>query len=540
MDERAGGSLGVDCVLGSGPAGVACASALLQRGRKVILVDPGRVLPADRAALAADFRQHPDATNYLQRLRALRRDLPRDMQSKKLPFSSTYMYDEVERYLPAELRDASVARALSSGGLSAVWGATVMPMAEESFRNWPITRAELEPFYREASGVMDVPAVQDDLAQPYPNYGQAAPTALSEQGAQLIANLLNNRSALSAAGIAFGRSRSAVGPTYAVGASGCVYCGLCMYGCPYRAIFSAEFALDRLKADQQLTHHGGRIAVGFEEGASGVEVRLRRLADGAQETLTCDRLFVACGAATSVRLVAGAQKLFDRTFYLQDTQLVSIPLFLRRRCRPGAIPRANALGQVLIVLNDPNLCDERIHLQIYGFSPFITDLLRARWGNLFVPDALARPLTNQMMIVMAYLPGQLSGRIAVRVKPTSPSDDGLPPASFTGELNPRTKGAARRIGRKLMAHRRELGAWPALPLMEVPEPGFSNHLGACLPMRAAPGPGETDRLGRPFGLQRVHVVDSACFSALPSEHLTYSIMANAMRIAAETTGGEVR
>ncbi len=530
---------GVDCVLGSGPAGIACASALLRRGRKVILVDPGRVLPADRAALAADFRRHPDAASYLQRLRALRRDLPRAMRDRKLPFSSTYLYDEVERYLPADLHGASVTRALSSGGLSAVWGATVMPMAEESFRNWPITRTELEPFYREASGLMDVPAVQDDLAQLYPNYGEAAPTALSEQGAQLIANLLNHRSALAAAGIAFGRSRSAVGSAYAVGARGCVYCGLCMYGCPYRAIFSAEYALERLKTEAQLTHHVGRIAVAFEERASGVEVRLRRLGDGAPETLTCDRLFVACGAATSVRLVAGALKLFDRTFYLQDTQLVSIPLFLRRRCKPGAIPRANALGQAVIVLNDPDLCDERVHLQIYGFSPFITDLLRARWGNFFIRDALLRPLTDQMMVVMAYLPGQLSGRIAVRVKPPSPSDRGLPPASFTGEPNARTQAAARRIGRKLMAHRRELGVWPALPLMEVPEPGFSNHLGGCLPMRAAPGPGETDRLGRPFGLTRVHVVDSASFSALPSEHLTYSIMANAMRIAAAATRGEL-
>lgn len=535
MGERAGE--GVDCVLGSGPAGVACASALLRRGRNVVLVDPGRVLPADGAALAADFRRHPDAAAYLRRLRALRRGLPRDMRGKKLPFSSTYLYDEVERYLPARLQGASVARALASGGLSAAWGATVMPMAEESLRNWPITRAELEPFYREASGLMDVPAVQDDLAPLYPNYGEAAPTALSEQGAQLIANLLNHRSALAAAGIAFGRSRSAVGSAYAIDAGGCVYCGLCMYGCPYRAIFSAEYAVERLKAEPQFTHHRGRIAVGFEEQASNVEVRLRRLDDGERETLTCDRLFVACGAATSVRLIAGAQKLFDRTFYLQDTQLVSIPLFLRRRCRPGAIPRANALGQVLIVLNDPDLCDERVHLQIYGYSPFIADLLRARWGNSLVSEALGRPLTDRMMIVMAYLPGQLSGRIAVRVKAPSPSDHGLAPASFTGELNPRTRAAARRIGRKLMAHRRELGVWPALPLMQVPEPGFSNHLGGCLPMRAAPQPGETDRLGRPFGLHRVHVVDGACFSALPSEHLTYSIMANAMRIAAAATGG---
>lgn len=526
-------SADVDCVLGSGPGAVSCAHALLQCGRRVILVDPGRRLPADRAALVDEFRGSGDRASFLERLRALRSGLPPEIRGRKLPFSSNYLYDRVEQYLPAQTDQSHVLLSLASGGLSAVWGATVMPLAEESFRHWPVTRQEMEPFYRKVAGLIDVPAVWDDLAELYPNYGEASPTALSEQGAQLIANLCRNRNRLAAAGIAFGRCRSAIGSMYAKDASGCVYCGLCMYGCPYHAIFSAEYVVDGLKSNPQLSHCTGRIAVGFEEKGSGVEVRLRRLDGGADEILSCQRLFVACGAPTSLRLVVAALKMFEQDFYLKDTQLVSIPLFLMRRCRPEAIPRANALGQIFLILNDTELCDQRVHLQVYGFNPFITDLLRARWGGL-VREGLLQPLLNQMMVVMAYLPGQLSGRIAVKVAPSA-SDAGLPPARFSGEANPRTKRAARQIGHKLRAHRGELGAWPALPLMQVPDPGFSNHLGACLPMRQTPRPGETDRLGRPYGLQRVHVVDSACFSDLPSEHLTYTIMANAMRIATEAT-----
>ena len=528
----------VDCVLGSGPAGVSCAQALLRCGRKVVLVDPGRRLPADCAALVEGVRRDGDHEGFMRRLRASRRELPPAMRDTKLPFSSPYLYDGVERYLPAEVHGAHVARSMASGGLSAVWGATVMPMAAESFRNWPVKRDEMAPFYRRAAELMDVPVVDDDLTELYPNYGTAAPTALSEQGAQLISNLCNNRSSLAAAGIVFGRCRSAVGPMYATNKSGCIYCGLCMYGCPYRAIFNGEYVVDRLNSVPGLSCRSGRMAVGFEEKADGVEVRLRQLDGGADETVLCQRLFVACGASTSLRLVVGALKMFDQTFHLRDTQLVSIPLFQLRRCRSGAIPKSSALGQLFLVLKDDELCDERIHLQIYGFNPFIVDLLRARWGGL-VREGLLRPLLNQMMVVMAYLPGQLSGRISVKVSPSSASDAGLPPARFTGEPSARTKIAARMIGTKLRDHRRELGAWPALPLMRVWDPGFSNHLGACLPMRQAPTPGETDRLGRPYGLRRVHVVDSACFSDLPSEHLTYTIMANAMRIATEATAQDL-
>jgi ferredoxin len=538
MVDGAAGGTGIDCVLGSGPAGVACASELLSRGRKVILVDPGRRLPPDRAALAEDFRLVPDRERLLKRLRNFRRDLPPAMQEAKLPFSSSYLYDDLDCNLPAQIENAKVLRSLASGGLSAVWGATVIPMARESFRNWPITRDELEPFYRKAADLIDVPVVDDDLTPHYPNYGDGAPTALSEQGAQLMANLLNNRSALAGDGIIFGRSRSAIGSRYAVNASGCVYCGLCMYGCPYNAIFNAEYVVDRLRSNPRLAHHAGRIAVGFKESVANVEVRLRRLDTRATETLVCERLFVACGAASSLQLVASAQKMFDRTFYLKDTQLISMPLFLRRRCRPGPIPKASALGQVTIVLHEHDLCDVSIHLQIYGFNPFITDLLRGRWGNLFIVERLLQPLLNQMMVVMAYLPSQLSGRIAATVTPASSPDDELGSVSFIGEANTRTQQAIRLIGRKLTAHRRALGAWPALALTQVAIPGFSNHLGACLPMRANPQPGETDRWGRPHGLRRVHVVDSAGFSDLPAEHLTYTIMANAMRIAGRADCGD--
>jgi ferredoxin len=531
---------GLDCVLGSGPAGVACASELLSSGRKVVLVDPGRRLPPDRTALAEDFRRAPDRERLLRRLRALRRGLSPAMQEAKLPFSSSYLYDDVEHHLPAKIENARVLRSLASGGLSAVWGATVLPMAQESFRTWPISREEMEPFYRKAAGLIDVPVVEDDLAPHYPNYGDGVPTALSEQGAQLMANLLNNRSALASDGIIFGRSRSAVGSRYAVDPNGCVYCGLCMSGCPYKAIFNAEYVVDRLKANPRLLHHAGWVAVGFEENVSSVEVRLRHLDTRTPETLVCERLFVACGAATSLQMIVSAQKMFDRQFYLKDTQLISIPLLLLRRCRPGPIPKSNALGQVLIVLREHDLCDESIHLQIYGFNPFIPELLRGRWGGFFFGDSLLQPLFNQMMVVMAYLPSQLSGRIAVKAKPSSSSDCELGSASFTGEVNPRTQHAARLIGHKLTAHRRALGAWPASALIQVHIPGFSNHLGACLPMRAAPQPGETDRWGRPYGLRRVHVVDGASFSDLPAEHLTYTLMANAMRIAEQATCSDLQ
>jgi choline dehydrogenase-like flavoprotein len=50
-------------------------------------------------------------------------------------------------------------------------------------------------------------------------------------------------------------------------------------------------------------------------------------------------------------------------------------------------------------------------------------------------------------------------------------------------------------------------------------------------MRREPGKFETDVLGRPAGFNRVHVVDSTVLPTIPATTITFTVMANARRIA---------
>ncbi len=49
-------------------------------------------------------------------------------------------------------------------------------------------------------------------------------------------------------------------------------------------------------------------------------------------------------------------------------------------------------------------------------------------------------------------------------------------------------------------------------------------------MRETPARYQTDSSGLLFGTRRVYIVDGACFSRLPAKNLTFTIMANALRI----------
>ena len=76
-------------------------------------------------------------------------------------------------------------------------------------------------------------------------------------------------------------------------------------------------------------------------------------------------------------------------------------------------------------------------------------------------------------------------------------------------------------------------AVPISQMMRVGLPGRGFHTGGTFPMKVKPARLQTDVLGRPPGLTRVHLVDSSVFPSLPATTITLSVMANAHRIATQ-------
>jgi len=67
-------------------------------------------------------------------------------------------------------------------------------------------------------------------------------------------------------------------------------------------------------------------------------------------------------------------------------------------------------------------------------------------------------------------------------------------------------------------------------MIQMGKPGRGFHSGGSFPMSRQPKTGETDILGRPRGLQRVHAIDSTVLPSIPATAITYTVMANAYRI----------
>jgi choline dehydrogenase-like flavoprotein len=66
--------------------------------------------------------------------------------------------------------------------------------------------------------------------------------------------------------------------------------------------------------------------------------------------------------------------------------------------------------------------------------------------------------------------------------------------------------------------------------------GASVHYAGTLPMLANGGDLTTDRTGRCRPFDNLIIADGSTFSSLPAKNLTFTIMANATRIAREALG----
>jgi choline dehydrogenase-like flavoprotein len=84
---------------------------------------------------------------------------------------------------------------------------------------------------------------------------------------------------------------------------------------------------------------------------------------------------------------------------------------------------------------------------------------------------------------------------------------------------------------KLFGHTARLRTLPLIPAMRFPPPGRGFHTGSSFPMRAERTRHTSDIEGRPFGFDRVHLVDASCLPSIPATTITLPVMANAWRIA---------
>ena len=503
-----------DIVVGSGPAGVSAAKALLARGRTVVMLDGGKVMePEAEARRTALSATDPSGWNDTDRA-AWMSPQYEAAEGQIRRYGSDFAMEPANATLAAPPGWFGLRASRAVGGLSNLWGAAVLPYRQEDMAGWPITADDLAPHYRAVAEFLPIAGGSDDLEAVLPAFSMNGRSGIepASQAGTLLARLSAARDEIGALGVTAGGARQAVDLS-------CRRCGLCLHGCPFGLIWKAGDTLAQLKAAPGFTHRPGQTVVGFTEATDRVTLRLEN-----GESIVGARVFLGAGVLETARILLASISELDR-LVLRDSQHVFLPMLQRwrNRTRPdrGAF---HTLPQVFAELDAPEISPHLIHAQIYSWNEFYArDLIQNYGSKLPFSRPFFTALARRLIVAQFFLHSDHSHRIAL-----SRAADGR----LSAELEPNAgmdhvaKAAASRIGKAMGKAGLSALSFAARP----GGPGSSFHVGASLPMARVPASGQSDALGRPMGLSRVHVVDASSLPSIPATTITFSVMANAHRI----------
>jgi choline dehydrogenase-like flavoprotein len=514
-------------IIGSGPSGVACAHALLQLGARVVMLDAGITLEEPRRQTVAQMNAQPPKSWTQEQIKTLKNGMSSGVKGipLKLVYGSNYPYRDADIHVPADYQGVALRPSLALGGFSAVWGAAMLPYSESDMAGWPINRADLSDHYAAVARLTGLATVHDDLEKFFPFQGSSPDLlAMSRQAKNLYARLEQNRIPLQTAGIHFGRARVAA----RAGPAGCVYCGLCMYGCPYGFIYNSEQTLAGLRQHPNFTYRPDAIVTRLEEVGGSVRITGYHRTSREAFEFPAQRAYLATGVLATAKIVLQSLGLYDQPVLLKDSQYYLFPLITGSG---GDVQHEalHTLCQLFIEIFDDQITPHSVHLQVYTYNDLIGQAVRVAFGPAAGAfEWLARALERRLLVVQGYLHSNYSSQISVQLKKGAP--DRL---LVQAKLNPAVPSTVRRVLRKLRRHGRQLGAWPLAPMLQMADPGRGFHNGSSFPMRSDPAGLETDILGRLPAWKRIHIVDASVLPDIPATQITFSVMANAHRIASQ-------
>lgn len=523
-------------VVGSGASGVHFALTLLGRGFRVRMLDVGRrgnapVLPD--ATLNRLKHELDDPTTYFLGPKFEAALLPgADEEYYGLPPSKDYVFDAPDGFR----HHGSGFNPLFSfarGGLGEAWTGGCYPFNADEVADFPFPHDELLRHYTEVARRIGVIGIVDDLSRFMPVHDHLLPPLrLDAHSERLMASYARNRNRLNDRGVFIGRTRLATLSISSGDRKACDYLGRCLWGCPNGSLYVPSMTLKECLAHPSFEYVPGveviRLRIGPDRRVASIVARV--LDENAEREFPVDRVALAAGALLSTRIFLATVLAHTgdrvRLTGLMDNRQVLMPfvnLGMLGRPFDANTYQYHQLGMG-VAGDHPR---DYIHGQITTLKTALVHPLIQR-----VPLDLSSA-TYAFRAVHAAL-----GLVNVNFRDTRRNEnfveltDGPTPSLRVhyqpdpDEAERITKGLAR-VKRSLLT----LGCVVPPGMMHVRPMGASVHYAGTLPMTRESGAFTTTEYCQSRDYENLFLVDGATFPFLPAKNLTFTLMANAVRVA---------
>ena len=477
-------------IIGSGPSALACVWELIDSNIEISIFDTH--------ITDTNLEIHP----------------ARDSSQKfKLTGGSDYPYRHFRSGPKYETNGLAIPYSFAEGGLSSVWGATMLPFSLMDIKHWPIYMQALEKEYEFISERMPIARPGFESSIYYQDYSNSEGLLPSKN----IQTVLES-SHSSQEDFEYSVTSLAVRVQTAF-QKGCIYCNKCLEGCPYRYIWSAKADWENIRASKRVNFEDGIRVLQVHETFTGVTFTGVRQDNSEYQSEEFDRIILATGSIESFRIMA-ASGLTPKSTILQDSNTFLVPFFHRRH-----IFEDTKLGYSLsqAYLRAKSVKGFALHFQFYNFTEALLNrAISTSWIARLIPKKILANVMSRLIFAIGYLPSEYSKNLSMSLDEIG----NLEILALRSNLSKRKKNS--RIGNKYILNKsifRRAGLWPISSMIQHLNAGLGSHYGGWAPAGIS-----SDSLGRLNSDSRVHLVDSSVLPTIPAGPITFTVMANAVRI----------
>lgn len=514
-------------IVGSGVGGVGAALELVEQGIRPLVLDVGHDREPDAPQIEAnlyDYRKRHDCYDFMigRQHQGIRNLLSHDALPPRLVAPGfSYVTRDVETLSPIENIDFDPIMSFSKGGLANAWGAGLYRYNDYDLEGFPITERDLAPYYDKLTKEIGISGTDDDLT-PYfgPSTNLQPPLRMSSNIKRMYSAYQRKRARLNAKGIYLGHARVAALSEPTEDRAACSYDNMEFFQyTPF--VYTPAFSLQRLVREGAVDYRRPFLVDSWEELPSGgIRVKATNTASGEPVTFDTQKLILAAGTINTSKIVLKSRNDYGSKLRLLDCCSVQIPMVVPAALGQPLDTHTFGLVQLNLVWESEQygarLQGSLLELSAVSRAVFFEKLPYCAGANM----ALTRYLLPALVAMNFQLPASVGPDNALSLASDgSLKIDGHPNKLELGKLS------------ELLGALRSLGAWSHQAVCAHSPTGHAMHYAGTLPMAEAPADYGCDPDGRLSGSPGVAVADGSVFTELPAKNASFTIMANASRIA---------
>jgi GMC oxidoreductase len=527
-------------VVGSGASGVHFALSALQKGNNVTMLDVGY--------------KKPDTLNPQNSINDLKLKLADpvdyflgntfeafvspdyDSEYYGFPPNKSYVFKKPPQFSSSSYGFAPLF-SFAQGGLAEVWTGGVYPLNEQDLSDFPFSSNDLLSYYDEIANRIGISGVRDDLARFYPMHKNIMePLTLDSHSSILLSKYRDNRHYLNnKLGFYMGRSRIATLSRKKGLRNACTYTGRCLWGCPIEALYTPSITLADCKTYKTFTYIPAMFVSHFKYNSTGRITSLIAFStkNSCRTEFRFDSIVLAAGTLSSSKIFL--ESIFRKTGEivkltgLMDNRQVLIPFVNLKMAGKSSDSQCYQYHQSAFGIKSENP-EEYVHGQVTTLkSALIHPLIKKIPFDLKTSIYIFRNFHSALGLINLNFADyrRPNNYVSLDFNGTMSNKCLLINYVPIAEQLPLLYKAIKTVRKAFY----RLGCIVPPGMTYIRPMGSSVHYSGTLPMSNTNSRFTTNKYCQSRDFNNLYFVDGTTFPFLPSKNLTFTLMANAARVA---------